>query len=47
MSTILETEPFIDIAKLLSRYAFGDLENDNTMVRFAYTQKSKVGNGID
>ena len=45
--TILETEPLIDIAQLVSRYAFGDLENKNEMVRFAYTQKSKVGNWID
>ena len=45
--TILETESLIDIAKLLSRYAFGDLEKEHKMVRFAHHPSAQQIDRID
>ena len=45
--TILETESLIDIAKLLSRYAFGDLEKQNKTVRLAHHPNAQKTDWID
>ena len=43
----METEPLIDIGELIGRYTFGQIDKQNEKVRFAYTQKGKIGNWVD